>query len=188
MEAIQGMTTNIIVFIVVMFLIIIICLIWYYRRSDKKANQKDTKIKEKMIKYNSIFTTEINHICGLPLAEETRCFLNLCHEEIIIESTGKVFKLNKKNIIDMNIKTSKEVQNSISGAVGGAILLGPIGAFLYGTTTDFHRFYIIIYKNKESKEQCISFDMKDDIKVFKEVSKYIEEFKNNIIDDKEIEL
>ncbi len=70
----------------------------------------------------------------------------------------------------MNIKTSKEVRNSISGAVGGAILLGPIGAFLGGSSTDFHRFFIIIYENKDNEEQCISFDLKDDLKYIK---KYI---------------
>lgn len=188
MEEIQEMTIGIIMFIVMVFLILIVYFIWYYKKSNTDKNKKNKNIEEKMIEYNSIFTTEINHICGLPLAEETKCFLNLCYDEIIIESSGKTFKLNKKNIMDMNIKTSKEVQNSISGAVGGAMLLGAIGAFLYGTTTDFHRFFIIIYKNKEDKEQCISFDIKDNIKVFKEISNYIEDFKNNMLDNEEIEL
>lgn len=88
----------------------------------------------------------------------------------------------------MNIKTSKEVQNSISGAVGGAILLGPIGAFLGGTSTEFHRFFIIIYKNKENQNKCISFDMKEDINAYKQIYNYIEKFKASITNKNEIDL
>lgn len=139
--------------------------------------------------YNAEYSMELNHICGLPLAENSKCIVHLCNNNnIVIESVGNIFKLQDNRITDMNIKTSKEVKNSISGAVGGAILLGPIGAFLGGSSTDFHRFFIIIYKNKEDKEQCISFDLKDDLKIYKEIYNYIEQFKNNITEKKEIEL
>ena len=90
--------------------------------------------------------------------------------------------------MDMSIKTSREVQNSISGAVGGYALLGPIGAFLGGSSTTFHRFFIIIYRNKEKQDQCISFDIKEDSRAYKEINNYINSYQNNIIKKKEIEL
>ena len=101
---------------------------------------------------------------------------------------SNVFKLQSNKIMDMNIKTSKEVQNSISGAVGGAILLGPIGAFIGGSSTEFHRFFIVIYTNRDNKQECISFDMKDDIESYKKICNYIENFKHSTTEKNEIEL
>ena len=88
----------------------------------------------------------------------------------------------------MNIKTSKEIQNSISNAVGGYMLLGPIGAFLGGSSTELHRFFIIIYKSKDNNDICISFDMKDDLKKLKGIYGYIERQKSDIIEKKQIEI
>lgn len=179
-------------FFIILFIISIVGFIWsidYNVKKGKEEKQKIEEIKQYGVEnYNAIFSTEINHICGLPLAENSGCTIHLCNNQIVIESMGNIFKLQKNKIMDINIKTSKEIQNSISGAVGGYILLGPIGAFLGGSTTDFHRFFIIIYRNKDNKEECVSFDMKDDMKVFEEIRKYIQDFKNNITEKKEIEL
>ncbi len=170
---------------------IVIYLIWgvnYNVKENKKKQKEKNGIEEKGKQYNAEYFAKIKHICGLPLAENSECIIYLCNNQIVIESVGNIFKLQNDKIIDISIKTSKEVKNSISGAVGGYILLGPIGAFLNGSTTEFYRFLIIIYKNKENKEQCISFDLKDDLNVYKEISNYIEQFKNNITEKKEIEL
>lgn len=167
---------------------IIIYLSYAAIQGFKQKEENEEKIIEQGMSYDAEYSMELNHVCGLPLAENSKCIVHLCNNNIVIESSGNIFKLQDNKIIDMNIKTSKEVKNSISGAVGGAILLGPIGAFIGGSSTDFHRFFIIIYKNKEDKEQCISFDLKDDLKLYKEIYNYIEEFKNNITKKEEIEL
>lgn len=179
-------------FFIILF---IVCIFWMIKSIDynvekgREEKQKNENIKQQGLEnYNAIYSAETNHICGLPLAENSKCIIHLCDNQIVVESVGNIFKLQHNKIMDMNIKTSKEVQNSISGAVGGYMLLGPIGAFLGGSTTDFHRFFIIIYKNKNNKEECISFDMKDDMKAFKEIREYIQGFKNNITEKKEIEL
>lgn len=175
-----------ILFIIIMVIPIAIFALWLDGYLKKKKN--DEECQEGREKFNSIFSTKIKHICGLPLAENSDCILHLCNDEIVIDGTGSIMRLQKSRILDMNIKTSKEVQNSISGAVGGAMLLGPIGAFLAGSSTEFHRFFIIIYKNKENVEQCISFDMGVDTNALKGIYDYIEEFKNNITEKEEIEL
>lgn len=179
-------------FFIIIFIICILGLIksidYNVEKNREEKNKRENITKEGLEKYNAIFSTEVNHICGLPLSENSKCIMHLCNNEIVIESASNIFRLYSDKIMDMNIKTSKEVQNSISGAVGGAILLGPIGAFLGGSSTEFHRFFIIIYKNKENKEQCISFDMKEDLKALKGIYNYIEEFKNNIQEKGEIEL
>ncbi len=176
---------------ILFFGVIIIYIIWainYNIEESQKKKKENNNINEKGKQYNANYSTKTNHICGLPLSENSECIIHLCNNEIIIEGIGNIFKLQKCRILDMNIKTSKEVQNSISGAVGGAILFGAIGAFIGGSSTEFHRFFIIIYKNKENKEQCISFDIKDNTKTLKAIYDYIEDFKNDIKEKDEIEL
>lgn len=178
-------------FAIIMFIVSGICFgmaIYTISKESKEKKLKEKHIQEKGLSHNSEFSREINHISGLPLTENSKCILHFCDNQIVIESTGQIIKLQKSKILDMNIKNSKEVQNSISGAVGGAILLGPIGAFLGGSTTEFHKFFIIIYKDKNNSEKCISFDIKDDLKAYKEINKYIEDFKQNITERNEIEL
>lgn len=179
-------------FFIILF---IVCIFWMIKSIDynvekgKEEKQKIENIKQQGLEnYNAIYSAETNHVCGLPLAENSNCTIHLCDNQIVVESVGNIFKLQRNKIMDMNLKTSKEIQNSISGAVGGYILLGPIGAFLGGSSTEFHRFFIIIYKNKENQEQCISFDLKDDLKIYKEIYNYIEQFKDYTGEKKEIEI
>lgn len=176
---------------IIFFGAVVIYLIWGINDNVKKSQEKkkeNNNIYEKGKQYRAIYSTKINHICGLPLAENSKCIIHLCDKQIVVEGTGEIFKLQLNRVTDMNLKNTSEVKNSISGAVGGYIMLGPIGAFIGGSTTDIHEFFIIIYKNKEEQEVCISFDMKDDMKSFGRIQKYIESFKNNITNKKEIEL
>ncbi len=179
-------------FFVIIFIITIILFVKsidnVVLKNKEEQEKKNNILKKGINDYQSVFSTKIYHICGLPLTENSECILHLCDNQIVVEGTEKIFKLRKDKIMDINIKTSKEIQNSISGAVGGYMLLGPIGAFLGGSSTEFHRFFIIIYKNKENKEQCISFDMKDDLKIYKNIYDYVGQFKNNITEKGEIEL
>lgn len=83
----------------------------------KKADDKNCEEGE--IKYIADVSVIAKHVCGLPLGENSECKLYLSENQIVIESYGNIFKLEKNKIIDTSIKTSREVQNSISGAVGG---------------------------------------------------------------------
>lgn len=174
-----GILISIFCVVIVIYIIVI---------KNEEENDRKKKLSKEGFKYSATYTTEMKHVCGLPLTQNSQCIIHLCDNHIVIESMGNVFKVQKDKIMDMNIKTSKEIQNSISGAVGGAILLGPIGAFIGGSSVEFHRFFIIIYRDKENEEQCISFDMKEDLKTYKQVYNYIENFKKNITDRNEIEL
>ena len=175
-------------FTIIIFIATIICLGMAIYVTRAKNEEAERQLDEKGIKYNAIYSIEVQHVCGLSLTENSECIIHLCDNMIVVESLGNIFKLQKDRIIDISTKTSKEIQNSISGAVGGYLLLGPIGAFLNGSKTDFHRFFVIIYKNKDNKEHCISFDLKDDIKKYKKVYNYIENFKKNITTKREIEI
>ncbi len=179
-------------FLIIFFIIVIILFmksidnIVLENRKEKK--EKEDIIQKGISKYDAIFSTKINHISGLSLAENSECIIYLCKDLIVVESAGNVFKLQINRILDMNIKTSKEIQNSISGAISGYMILGAVGAILNSTITDIHKFFLIIYKNKENEKQCISFDMKNNVEIFKNISNYIEAYKIGITNKKEIEL
>lgn len=178
-------------FIILMFVIAIGSFGMLIYTSIKKyegKRKKNNELKEKGSNYNSIFSTEVNHISGLPLAENSKCIMHLCDNQIVIESTNNIYKLSKNNILDMNIKTSQKVENSISGAIAGYMTLGLGGAALGGSTTEIHRFFMIIYKNKENIRQNLSFKINSDIKTYQPIYNYIEKFKNNLENKTEIEL
>lgn len=178
-------------FAIIFLGLLIVYLVWAINvniKETKKNIQEKNNIQKEGNKYHSEYSVKINHVSGLPLAESSECILHLCNNQIVVETTSEIYKVQQSKIIDMNIKTSKEIQNSISGAVGGYMLLGALGAYLGGSSTEFHRFFIIVYKDKEDKQQYISFDMKDNLKIYKQIYNYIENFKNNIINKKEVEL
>lgn len=162
------------------------CIYLTSKGMQERQAQKDAMINEGK-EYNASYSGKFYYVCGLPLAENSECILHFSDDRIVINCKGTIFSLNVEKILDMSIKTSDEVKNSISGAVGGAILLGPIGAFLGGSSTELHRFLIIIYKDKTDSEKCISFDMKDNLKHLRYVYRYIENYKNSK-EKQEIEL
>ena len=169
---------DIIIWIVFFILALVVVIYAIYNLAKGYANkiEQEENIINKGKEYNAIYSGKFWHICGLSLAENSECILHLGEEKIVIESKSNIYNLHLNKILDMNIKDSKEVQNSISGAVGGALLFGPIGAFLGGTSTELHRFFIIIYRNKNNEEKCISFDMKDNLESLKHIYRYIENY------------
>lgn len=124
-----------------------------------------------------IYSTTLNHINGLPLAENSECVIFLCKDGIKIEGTKNIYKLKNSKILDMNIKTSEEIKNSISGATGGTMLFGTLGSFLFGSSKELHRFLLIVYESKDGEEQCISLDIGDNLKKYKEIYRYVQRYK-----------
>ena len=71
------------------------------------------------------------------------------------------FELDKSKITDMCIKTDREIQqqyvSSVGGAVGGAVLFGPVGAIIGGRSkkktvkNEVHNYLIITYQSPDIK-------------------------------------
>lgn len=152
-----------------------------------KKSEDNKKCEEGQKKYDVNVAVIAKHVCGLPLGEKSECKIYLSDRQVIIESSSNVFKLDKDKIADTSMKTSKEIQNSISGAVGGAMLFGPIGAFVGGSNTKLQIFLIFIYESKEGCK-CISFEIESEGDRYNKARKFVEDFKNNITEKKEIEL
>lgn len=78
----------------------------------------------------------LKHVNGLPIPEDMPCELLSYLDRYEIKANGLVFNLQKDKVSDICIKKHTEIQkqvvSSIGGAIGGAVLFGPLGAIIGG--------------------------------------------------------
>lgn len=106
------------------------------------------------------------HTVGLPIAEGSICTVTAFDNRIVIEGSGNKFNLDKRRLLDVTIKTDLEIQkayvSSAGGAIGGALLFGPLGALVGGRAkkkeTKKLSNYLIFTYDKDGATQYISFD------------------------------
>lgn len=124
------------------------------------------------------------HVNGLGFAENTPC-------EVVSYPTFYEFKagavnynLSKSKVIDVTVKTDREIQqqyvSSIGGAVAGGVLFGPLGAIIGGRAKKkaiktYSSYLIITYKDN-GNIKYIGFDVTN--APFK-AKKFESEFKKN---------
>ncbi|EHQ88292.1 hypothetical protein [Desulfosporosinus youngiae] len=153
----EGIPPGILFLLIGLFLII---------KKPKTQAQKEERAKaierQKALVYGK-------HQAGLPLSEGLGCELegNLSEDNLTITGGGNTFKLAFSKITDMVIKTDTEIQksyvSSVGGAIGGAVLFGPLGAMIGGrakekkSTTTIH--YLIITYLKDGEVSYIGFDV-----------------------------
>lgn len=144
----------------------------------KYSTQKD-KVSSKP-KYIPLIAI-LNHAVGLPVAENLSCTLKYMEDCIKIEVGTTEFNLNLNKIIDMTITSDVEIQNhyssSIGGAVGGAILFGPLGAMVGGRSkkkqSKVTTYFFVITYNSNNEVKYISFYVGSS---FLAVNKFIKRF------------
>lgn len=155
-------------FVIIIFLLIFIvfCIVMAVKTSNIKNSQKKA-IKE--LKAQGL-THQIvaKHTYGLPVAEGLICTIQVYKDRIDFYSGNTHVKLDSEKITDMCIKNETEIQqqyvSSIGGAVGGAVLFGPLGAMIGGRakkkTAKTTTFYLIItYKSADSSLAYLGFDV-----------------------------
>lgn len=108
------------------------------------------------------------HTYGLPVAEGLFCTIQAYTDHFDFYFGNVHISLANEKIIDVCTKSETEIQqqyvSSVGGAVGGAVLFGPLGAMIGGrakkktdTTTTY--YMIITYKNAENNIAYIGFDI-----------------------------
>ena len=99
------------------------------------------------------------HVAGLPLAENAACTVFFEDAGLSIAGGGSDFNVAYDKITDISIKTDVEIQkqyvSSAGGAVGGAMLFGPLGAIVGGrakqkTSKNIDHYIIVTYLRNES--------------------------------------
>jgi len=156
------------IFMGIMLLIIIFCIRMFFITSKAKNRQKQemNKLKKQGL---TIYAT-LNHINGLPLAENLLCEVFSYPDRIEFKAGTTSIKLAREKITDMCLKFDTEIQNqmvsSIGGAIAGGVMFGTLGAIIGGraknkkvkTTT---QYLIITYTEKQAELKYIGFDTKN---------------------------
>lgn len=162
-------------FIGVALIIGVICIA---NAKKKSTNTKNDEKKEKVL--HSTFL----HINGLPIAENVPCDVFSLIDKYEFKANGAAFNLDKRKITDICIKTETEIQqqyvSSVGGAVGGAMLFGPLGAIIGGRakkkkTKTISQYLIFTYVN-ENELKYIGFDVTGQ---GWNAGKLIDEYRNN---------
>jgi hypothetical protein len=161
------------------------------RRKEEKVRRKEEKIKgenekkeklklipgtkERVNELGAIRCISAMHMAGLPLAEGAACYIYLCEDKIIFERNETKINLLMNKINDIMIKTNTEIEkeyvSSAGGAIGGAMLFGPLGAMIGGRVkekkTTIINKYIIFSYDKDGTNEFISFDVTGSIEAIK---------------------
>lgn len=119
----------------ILFLFIGFAFFMYIKTSRAKKNAK-IKLQENMKSKNASFSITIPHLIGLSIPENVFTMIYVCPNSYEFEANGVTFSLNKEKITDISLKTDTEIQkqivSSVGGAIGGAVLFGPLGAIIGG--------------------------------------------------------
>lgn len=147
---------------------------------DKK-NKEKKELKDKDI----TLSLTLPHLMGLSVPENSFCQIYSYRDKYDFVVNGATFSLSKDKITDISLKNNTEIQkqcvSSIGGAIGGAVLLGPLGAMIGGrtktkelkTTTNC---LIFTYK----KENALDFIAFDATNTYFQANKLVKEFQKGI--------
>ena len=144
----------------VAILIVIIC-----REVKRRINAKQEKAGKVVEPTSSVWVT-FRHINGLPIAEGANCSVYSYPDRYDFVSGTMRFSLAKSKVTDMCARTEREIYqqyvSSAGGAVGGALLFGPLGAIIGGRVkkkTDVKTCkYLIITYMTDGEVKYVGFD------------------------------
>ncbi|MDR1160233.1 MAG: hypothetical protein LBK69_06370 [Syntrophomonadaceae bacterium] len=169
--------------IIVLILIILLYINFLVKESNKKRKAKEALEKE-MKARNATLSSSFKHVAGLPIPENTICQVYATPKGIEIVANGQQFNLAKEKIIDVSKRTDVEIQkqlvSSAGGAVGGALLFGPVGALIGGRTKtkDAKKVsnYLIFTYQKDDEPQYVGFDIENSTSL---AEKFVKEFQQS---------
>ena len=172
-------------FVVAIILLVfaVLCIVMAIKTSNIKKKQKKAI---KVLKAHGLTQQLIaKHTYGLPIAEGLACTIQAYNDHIdFLSGTTHITLKNETEI-------QKQYVSSVGGAVGGAVLFGPLGAMIGGRakkktskTTSF--YFIITYKKADAALDYLGFDVSGCVW---QASKLVDEFhKNNKKGNTHIEL
>lgn len=133
-----------------------------------KMNKSQKAYKNDVADKGALFLRSYKHIYGLPIGENAVCKLYAFDNKLEITSGANDFIINKSQITDAQITNTVEVSkyknSSIGGAVGSAMIAGPLGAVIGGraktkTSRSITYFLIFAYNNKDGELNNIGFEL-----------------------------
>ena len=163
-------------FIGIALIILAICV--------SKSKKKSSAAKKEKNKSEKVLCSTFLHINGLPIAENVPCEVLSLIDKYEFKANGATFNLDKGKITDICVKTETEIQqqyvSSVGGAVGGAMLFGPLGGIIGGRAkkkkTKIISQYLIFTYLKEEELKYIGFDVTGQ---GWNAGKIVDEYRNN---------
>lgn len=164
----------------IIMLIVIVGLIILIIANIKKVKRGIEKDKADGIIQRGVF----RHFNGLSLPENTPCTILLYNDRYEFKANGISFNLPLAKITDVCCKTDVDIQkqyvSSVGGAVGGAVLFGPIGAMIGGRAKQkkvkkVSTYLIITYMDNDAVKY-IGFDATNSEWV---ANNFVNQFKTN---------
>lgn len=164
----------------IIMLVVIVGLIILIIANIKKVKRGIEKDKADGIIQRGVF----RHFNGLNLPENTLCTILLYNDKYEFKANGISFNLPLAKITDVCCKTDVDIQkqyvSSVGGAVGGAVLFGPIGAMIGGRAKQkkvkkVSTYLIITYMDNDAVKY-IGFDATNSEWV---ANNFVNQFKTN---------
>lgn len=140
------------------------------KKRKKKKQEEQERAKRRELGIQGIqWKAELLHTNGLPLAENTKCSLVFENGQLTMTGAGQQFTLAADKITDISITTDREIQksytSSVGGAVGGAVLFGPLGAMIGGRAKEKQSTvvtnYLIITYQSDGEVKYIGFNLQN---------------------------
>lgn len=180
--------------VIICFCGVMIILAGFKRRklfALKKQQQNELAQKAKAL--NANWYAKFPHYTGLPIAENVECTLFYGVDKMTIEGANTSFTLTNDRIRDVTVVSEEEIHksytSSIGGAVGGAVLFGPIGAMIGGRTkektTTTKTYYLIVTYEKDGEIKYIGFDATNQLS---NAHRLLPMIKANLVESKSVEL
>ena len=174
-----------VIFILLVFIAFCLFMVYYTSHKKSQGQQQIANLKEE--KGATLFGA-FTHFYGLPIAENilVQIFSSVDEYEFLAANTS--FRLNKGKITDVAITTDVEIQknnvSSIGGAIGGAILFGPIGAMIGGRskekTSRIVNSYLIFTYMDNNEIKYIAFNCTGNTAAHKFVKEFKKSNTNNL--------
>ncbi len=165
--------------VVILLVFILFCLFMIYYTSYQKSKIKKNLLNLKNERNATLFIT-LSHFYGLPIAENTITQIFSCSNEYEFLANNNSFKLAKEKVTDISITNDVDIQknsvSSIGGAIGGAMLFGPVGAMIGGrakekTSKIIHSYLIFTFMDN-GEIKYIAFNCTGDMNVYKFVKEF----------------
>lgn len=159
---------------------LIILIIANIRKVNKGVKARKSEDEAKGVIQRGVF----KHFNGLSLPEGAVCTVLLSSDKYEFIANGVEFNLPLSKITDVCCKTDVDIQkqyvSSVGGAVGGAVLFGPVGAMIGGRAKQkkvkkVSTYLIITYMDNDAVKY-IGFDVTNSIW---EANKFVKQFKTN---------
>ncbi len=182
-----------IVILILLFAFIGFCIMMFVKTSKANKVRKENvnQLKANGMLLQGMFT----HVSGLSIAENVFCTMRSYADRYQFIANGVEMNLQRSKVTDVSIKTDTEIQtqyvSSVGGAVGGAVLFGPLGAIIGGRakqkkTKTVSQYLIITYWSNENELKYICFEVTG--RVYSAV-KFVDEFvKSRPAEARKIEL